>query len=62
MNTQEYKQTFLYQDKADQAIDNMLHAWDRYEATHNACWLHLYLEFEAIAIRYFTLLEKARAI
>jgi hypothetical protein len=52
----------LYQDKADKAIDDMLHAWDRYEATHNACWLHMYLEFEVIAIRYLSLWEKARTI
>lgn len=51
----------LYQEKADQAIDEMLKAWDQYEATKSKVWLYLYLEFEARATRYLTLLEEARA-
>jgi hypothetical protein len=51
----------LYQEKADQAIDEMLKAWDQYEATKSAIWLHLYREYEARATRYLMLLEEARA-
>jgi hypothetical protein len=50
----------LYQEKADKAIDEMLKAWDQYEATKSVIWLHLYCEFEARATRYLTLLEQAR--
>ncbi len=51
----------LYQEKADKAVDEMLKAWDRYEATKSEIWLRLYREFEARATRYLTLLEEARA-
>ena len=52
----------LYQEKADEAIDEMLKAWDQYEATKGTIWFHLYCEFEARAIRYLTLLEEARVL
>jgi hypothetical protein len=52
----------LCQEKADKAVDEMLKAWEQYEATKSEAWLYLYRELEARAIRYLTLLEKARAI
>lgn len=47
----------LYQEKADRAIDEMLNAWDRYEATQSSHWLEMYRQHESAAIRYLTLLE-----
>ena len=46
----------LYQEKADEAIDEMLQAWDQYEATKSQIWLHLYHEFESKATHYLALL------
>lgn len=51
----------LYQEKADKAIDDMLKAWDQYEATQREIWLDLYREFEARATRYLMLVEEAWA-
>ncbi len=51
----------LYQEKADHAIDEMLKAWDQYEATKSEIWLQLYCEFEARATLYLMLVEEARA-
>ncbi|MGH2478374.1 MAG: hypothetical protein ACRDHW_01765 [Ktedonobacteraceae bacterium] len=47
----------LYQDKADHAIDEMLKAWDSYEATKSNHWVEVYHQHEAAAVRYLTLLE-----
>jgi len=52
----------LYQENADKAIDAMLSAWSQYNATKNKVWLHFYLEFEARATRYLTMLEEARTL
>ena len=51
----------LYQDKADRAVDEMLKAWESYEATESNHWLEIYHQHEAAAVRYLTLLEKIKA-